>query len=57
MVNIVNKIESRQWLPTCGSQPIWGPNNPFTGVTYQISCISDIYIMIHNGSKIIPAMC
>jgi hypothetical protein len=22
-----------------------------TGVTYQISCISGIYIVIHNGSK------
>ena len=25
----------------------------FTGVTYQTFCISDIYIMIHNSSKII----
>ena len=23
-----------------------------TGVTYQLSCISDIYIMIHNSSKV-----
>ena len=23
-----------------------------TGVPYQISCISDIYIMIHNSNKI-----
>ena len=26
---------------------------PFTGFAYQISCISDIYNMIHNSSKII----
>jgi hypothetical protein len=30
--------------------PLW-LNNPFTGVTYQISCIPDIYIMINNSSK------
>jgi hypothetical protein len=37
----------------CGLQPIWGSNDPFTGVTYQISCISDVYIMIYNSSKIL----
>lgn len=21
-----------QWLSTCGSRPLWGSNNPFTGV-------------------------
>lgn len=35
-----------------GSQPLWGLKDPFTGVTYQIFCVSDIYIMTHNGSKI-----
>ena len=24
---------------TCGSRPLWGSNDPFTVVTYQISCI------------------
>lgn len=28
------------------------PNDPFIGVPYQKSCVSDIYIVIHNGSKI-----
>jgi hypothetical protein len=26
-------------------------NDPFTGVTYQIACSSDIYITIHNSGK------
>lgn len=31
----------------------WGVGaQPFTGVTYQMSCISDIYIPIHNNSRI-----
>lgn len=35
------------------SRPLEGvPDNPFTGITYQISRISDIYITIHNGSII-----
>ena len=29
-----------------------GSNDPFIGVAYQISCISDIYIMVHSNSKI-----
>lgn len=29
-----------------------GVNNAFTGIAYQISCISDIYISIHNSSTI-----
>ena len=29
-----------------------GLNDPFTGIIYQILCISNIYIMIHNNSKI-----
>lgn len=29
-----------------------GLNNPFTGVTYQLSCISGMYIMIHSSNKI-----
>jgi hypothetical protein len=39
-----------------GLHPFGGAyNDPFTGVTYQIFCIFDIYIMIHNSSKI-PVM-
>ena len=30
----------------------WETNDPFTGVAYQISCISDIYSAIHNSSKV-----
>jgi hypothetical protein len=29
-----------------------GVNNPFTGVMYQIFCISDINITTHNSKKI-----
>jgi hypothetical protein len=29
----------------------WGSNDPFTRVTYQIPCISGIYIMIDSNSK------
>jgi hypothetical protein len=42
---------------TSGSQPV-GHNpfgsqmEPFTEVTYQITCLSDIYIMTHKSSKI-----
>ena len=32
--------------------PLGGSNDPFTGATSQMSYISDIYIMIHNSSKI-----
>jgi hypothetical protein len=39
------------WLS--GSQSVGcNPVGGVTGVTYQISCISDVYIMIHNSSKI-----
>jgi hypothetical protein len=30
--------------------PLEAPNDPFKGVTHQISCIPDIYIMIHKSS-------
>lgn len=40
-----------QQFSTCGSKPLGGLNDPFTGVTHQTSCISDISIMIHNSSK------
>jgi hypothetical protein len=29
-----------------------GSKDTFTGATHQILCISEIYIMIHNSSKI-----
>jgi hypothetical protein len=32
--------------------PFWDSNDPFTGVKYQISSISDICVMIHKSSKI-----
>ena len=37
------------WVTTLGGGV---SNNPFTWVTYQISGISDLYIMIHNSSKV-----
>ena len=36
------------WVTT----PLWGANDPYIGIAYQISCISGIYITIHNNSKI-----
>lgn len=33
-------------------ETLWETNDPFTGVAYQISCISDIYSAIHNSSKV-----
>lgn len=35
------------WVTT----PVGDSNDSFTRVTYQISCVSDIYLTIHNGSK------
>lgn len=35
------------WLTT-----LWGSNDLFTGVTYQITCITDIYITAHDSSKV-----
>lgn len=29
-----------------------GSNHPFTRVAYQVSCISDIHVLIHNSSKV-----
>lgn len=29
-----------------------GVNDPFTGVTYQVPCILDVYIVVHNRGKI-----
>lgn len=36
------------------SRPLWGggSNDLFTGGEYQISFISDIFILIHNSSKV-----
>ncbi|MEJ1275336.1 hypothetical protein NN561_006232 [Cricetulus griseus] len=51
-------LASQPSIPS-GSQPVdldplrsRGWNNPFTVVASQISCISDIYIMIPNSRKI-----
>jgi hypothetical protein len=37
------------WIKSNGSQPM-GHN--LSGVTSQIPCVSDIYNMIHNSSKV-----
>lgn len=37
-----------QQFSSCGSRPLWGLNDPFPGVTCQISCLSNIYITIYN---------
>jgi hypothetical protein len=44
---------SRAAVLTGGLQPLCGVQKPFTGVTYQMALISDIYLMIHKSSKII----
>lgn len=41
-----------QRFSTCGSLPPWRSNGPFSGAAYQITYISDIYIIINNGNKI-----
>ena len=43
-----------QWFSTTNLwlRLLWGPKDSLTGATYETSCISDIYIMIHNSSKI-----
>lgn len=38
------------------TRPFWGADDTFTGVAYQTSCISDIYVTIHNSIKIIVVM-
>ena len=39
-----------KWLPEPGVLNLWVTT--FTGAAYQVSCMSDIYIMIHTSSKI-----
>jgi hypothetical protein len=41
-----------QWFSICRSQLLWESNDFFTEVTYQISCISNICIVIHTSCKI-----
>lgn len=41
----------RQWFSTCQLWSLWDSNDSFTGVKYQIFCISYVYITI-NSSKI-----
>lgn len=43
----------QQWFSTYGLQRLWKANNPFTGVIYQIFCISGMHSTIHNRNKII----
>lgn len=42
----------KQRFLTFRHDPPWGWNDPFTGVPYQIPCISDIYIITQNSSKL-----
>lgn len=42
-------IAFRQWFSTFGSRFLWGSNDPFIGVAYQISYI---FIIIYNSIKI-----
>lgn len=42
----------RSVVPNLGGDPLWS-NHPFTGVAFQIACMSDTYITIHTSSKII----
>jgi hypothetical protein len=51
-VLLVLPLPLRRWFSICGSRPHGASNNPFTEVTYQMSYILDIYITIHNSSKI-----
>jgi hypothetical protein len=45
-----------QWFLTCGSRLKWGAgrgvDDPFTGVACQVSCMSGVYIVVYNSSKI-----
>lgn len=38
-------LDIKQWLSTCGSQFL-------LGVTYKIYCMSDVYLIILNSSKL-----
>lgn len=40
-----------QWFSTSGLRPLWGSNDTFTGVDYQMSCMLCIYTKIHSSSK------
>jgi hypothetical protein len=42
----------KQPFSTRVSRPLLRLKNCYTGITYHISCISGIYIMIHSNSKI-----
>jgi hypothetical protein len=42
-----------QSFSTCGLRLFKESNDPFMGVVYQISYITDIYIITHNSSKIL----
>jgi hypothetical protein len=39
------------WTWAGGSRSFGGSNDPFSGITYQISSIPDNYITTHNSSK------
>lgn len=41
-----------EWVATYGLPSLWGLNEPFTGVAYQVPCLLDIYITIHKIAKL-----
>lgn len=41
-VGVMAKASDQQ-LSTCGSSQLWRSNDSFTGVTYEIPYISDVY--------------
>lgn len=46
-----SQVQLKQQFSTCESRSLWGLDDTFTGVTYQMACILDFYIMIYNNSK------
>ena len=48
MLAVAKSVVLNLWVVT----PLGVSNDPFIGVEYQISCISDIYVTIHNSIKI-----
>lgn len=49
---LLQKNGSVRWFSTCGLQPHGGLPTHSRSLHYQVSCISDIFITIHNSIKI-----
>jgi hypothetical protein len=49
---VKTRVLIRQWFSTCGPRPLLGVKRPFYRGYLRPSCIPDIYIVIHNSSKI-----